>query len=119
MGVFDLLDRVINNRNVLIGYLCVLTLAILLYLNGSWINESLTWTGHGWIRRQNYWEFREPTTVISLSSLLFPISIYLIKKWCTECYIIANHRVHRATPVCSSLARARRGFLARGTAALR
>jgi hypothetical protein len=89
MRVFDLLDRLVEKKAFHIGYLLVLTLSIMTYLNGCWINESLTWTPHGWLKKENYWQFYEPTTLIYLMHLLLPYSAYVLKKWCAECYLMA------------------------------
>jgi hypothetical protein len=90
MGLFDLLDRVIDKKRVFqIGYLCLLTFTILVYFDKSWINVSLTSTPHGWVRRQNYWKFHDPIAILTMVYPLLLYSIYVTKKWCTECYIIA------------------------------
>jgi hypothetical protein len=89
MRVFGLFDKLVEKRVFHVGYLLVLTFNILTYFNGCWINESLTWTPHGWLRKENYWQFYEPTTLINLMYPLLPYSIYVLKKWCAECYLLS------------------------------
>jgi hypothetical protein len=81
------IERLLANKVVRIGYICLLVLLVLFWIDRSWVWES--WEsipGGGYEHKHNYFDFR-PSAVLAFFA--FPVVAYAVYRFKQR-----NHRIN-------------------------